>query len=324
MLTFATEAMISGDAKQRLTDLPILLLDAPIASRAELDFIRSTSLRTRDILATAPTADERTVAHLRDELGLEVENLDALSNAEFDRGTRSIGSLSSLQRHLFNENITAGAAQPDGQVLVFSAPGESRECVEIARRILALARDGIDFDQIAVLLRAPEQYRAHLEEAFSRAGIPAHFARGAVRPDPAGRAFYSLLRCAAEGISARRFAEYLSLGQVPIATSDAVGGTAQFGLPYERCVRHEPRSDQSNSVQSKRKPRKRSRGDKRKSGQSICLKGTLRDHLWQGPPLPVTLRLIHPPPKMTQGVMTPLTPFITFNSILERGRKVLA
>jgi hypothetical protein len=23
--------------------------------------------------------------------------------------------------------------------------------------------------------------------------------------------------------------------------------------------------------------------------------------LWQGPPLPVTLRLIHPPPKMTQG-----------------------
>jgi hypothetical protein len=24
-----------------------------------------------------------------------------------------------------------------------------------------------------------------------------------------------------------------------------------------------------------------------------------------GPPLPVTLRLIHPPPKMTQGVMTP-------------------
>jgi len=34
----------------------------------------------------------------------------------------------------------------------------------------------------------------------------------------------------------------------------------------------------------------------------------LRDHLWQGPPLPVTLRLIHPPPKMTQGVMTPQGP----------------
>src|ERR1700730_11176831 len=34
----------------------------------------------------------------------------------------------------------------------------------------------------------------------------------------------------------------------------------------------------------------------------------LRDHLWQGPPLPVTLRLTHPPPKMTQGGNDPLTP----------------
>jgi hypothetical protein len=38
---------------------------------------------------------------------------------------------------------------------------------------------------------------------------------------------------------------------------------------------------------------------------------------WLRPPFPVTVRL-------TQGIMTPLTPFIIFNSILERGRKVLA
>ena len=75
----------------------------------------------------------------------------------------------------------------------------------------------LPFDRIAVLLRSPEGYRAYLEEAFNRAGIPAHFARGAVRPDPAGRAFCALLKCAADGLSARRFAEYLSLGQVPDA-----------------------------------------------------------------------------------------------------------
>src|SRR3984893_17758397 len=34
----------------------------------------------------------------------------------------------------------------------------------------------------------------------------------------------------------------------------------------------------------------------------------LRDHLWQGPPLPVTLRLIHPPPKVTPGERPPPTP----------------
>ena len=42
------------------------------------------------------------------------------------------------------------------------------------------------------------------------------------------------------------------------------------------------------------------------------------------PPPKMTQGIMTPPPKMTQGVMTPPTPLITFNSILERGRKVLA
>src|SRR6266851_3943081 len=71
------------------------------------------------------------------------------------------------------------------------------------------------------ILSAPGHYRALLEEAFSRAGIPVHFAQGTVRPDPAGRAFLALLACAAEGLSARRFAEYLSLGEVPEAVEGA-------------------------------------------------------------------------------------------------------
>ena len=36
-----------------------------------------------------------------------------------------------------------------------------------------------------------------------------------VQPDPAGRAFLALLACLDEGLSARRFAEYLSLGETP-------------------------------------------------------------------------------------------------------------
>src|SRR5581483_5336687 len=37
----------------------------------------------------------------------------------------------------------------------------------------------------------------------------------AQRPDAAGRSLLALLHCAAEGLSASRFAEYLSLGQMP-------------------------------------------------------------------------------------------------------------
>ena len=123
-----------------------------------------------------------------------------------------------FQRNLFKEGASPAAAKPAASVEIFSAPGEGRECVEISRRLLARAREGIPFDRMAVLLRSTEDYRADLEEAFDRAGIPVHFARGARRPEPAGCALFSpCSKCAVEGLSARRFAEYLSLGQVPDA-----------------------------------------------------------------------------------------------------------
>src|SRR5882762_11397347 len=73
---------------------------------------------------------------------------------------------------------------------------------------------------MAVLLNSPGESRSHLEEAFSRAEIPAYFAQGSTAPDPAGRAMLALLSCAAEGLSAKRFAEYVSLGQVPEAQAN--------------------------------------------------------------------------------------------------------
>jgi CRISPR/Cas system-associated exonuclease Cas4 (RecB family) len=85
----------------------------------------------------------------------------------------------------------------------------------MARRIRRAASAGVPFDRIGVLLRNPERYQPILEEAFRRAGITAYFSRGSARPNPAGRALLSLLDCAAAGCSASKFAEYLSLGQVP-------------------------------------------------------------------------------------------------------------
>jgi hypothetical protein len=112
-------------------------------------------------------------------------------------------------------------------VAILSAPGESRECVEIARLVRREAERGVPFDRMAVLLRAPGPYRALLEEAFTRASVPAYFAQSMMRPDPSGRAFLALLACAGEGLSTRRFSEYLSLGAVP----DAVAGAPPDPLP---------------------------------------------------------------------------------------------
>jgi RecB family exonuclease len=198
-----------GSEPNRLIGLPTLLLDVAITNEAELEFVRAVAANASDFLATSPAADEATTARMVRGLSAEIENMD-LTAAES-------GALPNLQRRLFSDDANAVAADAGEGVDVFSAPGEGRECVEVARRVLALARSGVPFDSMAVFLRSPEVYRANLKEAFTRAGIPAHFVRGTIRPDPAGRAFCALLKCAAEGLSARRFAEYLSLGQVPDA-----------------------------------------------------------------------------------------------------------
>ena len=119
-------------------------------------------------------------------------------------------------------------------VRVLSAPGESRECVELMRALLAKAESGVPFDRMGILLRTPQVYRPHLEEAFRRTGVPFYLARGARRPSPAGRAFLALLSCAKEDLSASRFGEYLSVGEVPDATPEGAPPPAEVRfLPVE-------------------------------------------------------------------------------------------
>ncbi len=199
----ATAAAVLERDPSALRDTTVVLFDVPIANDAERRFVSVLARSSHSILATVPEGDLRTS--------------DALQALGFAGGEAARGgddALARLQRHLFSrEAVPQGT--PDESVVLFSAPGEGRECVEIARRIMAEAAGGVPFDQMAVVLRAPHTYLGLLEHALQRAGIPAWFDRGTRRPDPAGRAFLALLACADEELSARRFAEYLSLAQVP-------------------------------------------------------------------------------------------------------------
>jgi ATP-dependent helicase/nuclease subunit B len=194
----------------RFAGVPTLLLDVPIASRLECDFVRALAARVpgdaTGILAMVPAGDYRSLRYL-------CEALDAPAPRQAGSRGRA-NALARVQEYLFAET-TPEPADVDDSVTLCSAAGEMQECVEIARRIHAEARRGVPFDRIAVLLHAPARYAPYLEEALTRAGIPAWFARGVKRPEPGGRAFLALLNCAAEHFSARRFAEYLSLAQAP-------------------------------------------------------------------------------------------------------------
>jgi CRISPR/Cas system-associated exonuclease Cas4 (RecB family) len=128
------------------------------------------------------------------------------------------------------------------------------------------AAKGVPFDRMAVLLRAPGVYRAHLEEALRRASIPAWFARGSTRPDPSGRALLALLACAAEGLSARRFAEYLSLSQVPQPGASVEGSWT----PPESELLPPPPERESNAEG------RELHGDSSLDPEALAIDGTLR------------------------------------------------
>ena len=52
-------------------------------------------------------------------------------------------------------------------------------------------------------------------------------------PIPAGRAFVALLSCAVDGLSAKRFDEYLSLGQVPQVDGQPSAGGRAWSMPLD-------------------------------------------------------------------------------------------
>jgi len=185
----------------RWLGLPLLFLDTPLDSFAHREFFRHVAAQAPSVFAAVTSGFE------------EIEQIFRVEADDLDQNQPE-SSLEHLRQYLFSPSPPKYI--PEERAFdIFSAPGESLEAVEIARRILQLAATGVPFDHMAILLRSPDRYQPVIEDALRRARIPAYFSRGTARPDPGGRAFLALLACAAEKCPASRFAEYLSLGQVP-------------------------------------------------------------------------------------------------------------
>ena len=232
----------------------LVLLDVPLANEAEGALVAALVSRAPEGLATIPDGDAATLARLKSQVSSvtsqEPSDL-SLETSDFRLQTSDLtrGGLARIRRYLFSPTPPPHG-DPIDEVELFSAPGEGREAVEIARRILHEARRGVPFDRMAIALRSPQQYVGLLEHALERAGIPAYFERGTRRPHPAGRAFLAMVACALDNLSARRFAEYLSLGQVPAFAGSAPAGATPtsedevFGALAERAVERTAANEQ--------------------------------------------------------------------------------
>jgi ATP-dependent helicase/nuclease subunit B len=196
-----TAARAAADPRGAYARCRLLLLDVPVMNVTERKLIEALVSRAPAAFATVAAGDARSALALA-----------PLGDAETIEPGEA--GLQRVRQYLFAPT-TPPRGEPIDEVELFSAPGEGRESVEIARRVLREARRGVPFDRMAIALRAPQHYAGLLEHALERAGVPAYFERGTRRPHPGGRAFLSLVACAIDNLSARRFAEYLSLGQVP-------------------------------------------------------------------------------------------------------------
>ena len=193
------------DGDFQASKFPILFLEISPSFYLEQEFTRALASQSSDVMATAHTRDEEAIRVFADILNV----VPTLVQPD-----RESTALDRLRQHVF-EIAPPPPAPMDTTVEFVSATDENRECVEIARSILAAAKSGVSFDRMAVLLRNPGLYQPLLEDSFRRAGIQAFFTHGTQRPNPGGRALLALLACASERLSASRFSEYLSLGQMP-------------------------------------------------------------------------------------------------------------
>ncbi len=249
-MRFSTATAIAQNGAHPFPGLPLILLDVPLDSRAAREFV-------------ATLASKSSAALVVTQSGMASDWERLLGAAAREVRSETAYGLQSAQNNLFSREIIPSRAH-DTSCGIFSAPGPALEAVEIARTLRDAARDGMPFDSMAILMRKPAHYQQVIEEALRRARIPAFFTRGTRRPDPAGRAFLALLHCTREGFPASRFAEYLSLGQVPeredgevrapagwerlIVDASVIGGTERWqrrldGLESELRARYESQPD---------------------------------------------------------------------------------
>jgi len=236
----ATEAR-SALAGSLMAGLPVVLFDVAIRSRAERELIAGIVGASPRALLVVASSDHVSLGHVA-ALGLPTEGVARAAPAPLD----------AFRDRLFAEEATPTADAGDA-VSMIAAPGEGIETLEIVRSILAEARRGVPFDQMAIAIPSRETYAAHIEAALARAKVPAYFEGGSRRPHASGRALSILLGCKIERGSGRRLAEYLATAELPrVAKRDVaapVGPTSEdlgrFG------DREEPPEDEPDRVEAR-------------------------------------------------------------------------
>ena len=144
------------------------------------------------------------------------------------------GSLARLQRRLYRpshgEEETEAPAGADDSLEFICAPDEIREVEEIAREIIRLARAGVRFGEMAVLL-PNHAYALLMRERLEAAGIPFFLAGGEpLAYTRTGRSFLLLLQLIGSDYSRQKVMELLTYA--PFDYRRLLGAEAPVSPPF--------------------------------------------------------------------------------------------
>ena len=220
-------ATASINDRHRIAQSHILLYDLELSAPCEVAFLSALNQINRTVSTTIPSADVRA----RDRL-FDVVQLDQIP---LERAASDSSALSRLKNQIFAHAADPG--QWDPSVSLMSSATPYQEVVEVFRRATEMIASGTLPEQIAIVMREPAPYVELIEEVAARVEVTCFLAEGAYRPDPSGRAFLLLLRCAIDQLAATTFAEYLSLGQLPRRGSGDQSDAEQPAPPPARWER---------------------------------------------------------------------------------------
>lgn len=163
-------------------------------------------------------------------LGWYVEQAFTLERLQPSTPLRS--NLARLQGGLFQDNPAKSGAPPagDDSLEFICTPDEIREAEEITREIIRLARAGVRFGEMAVLLPHP-LYSRLIGERLASAGIPCYLAGGEpLAGTRTGRTFLMLLEMMGGDYSRREVIELL--GHAPFDYRRILGAESLTGPSF--------------------------------------------------------------------------------------------
>jgi ATP-dependent helicase/DNAse subunit B len=130
------------------------------------------------------------LARLRDDLGAE-----SVERLPFDAGYTASATLRELDRRLFE--VVESRVETDGGIALLECAGERGEAEGVAGEIARLLANGVEPDDIVVVLRRPETHGALYDQVLGALGVPVAVESSVPLVHTAvGRGIAALGRCA--------------------------------------------------------------------------------------------------------------------------------